>query len=189
MASLESGERINLGQDDFNIKKLELQRQTIETIKNSGLPFIIAGSWALKNNGVLKEDYTPNDIDVYVAENDLTKITEFCRRNNWKIEPVSGSNKLAILNGPVFIDLHIIDDKGSEYVEKTVIGVFHYPKAGFSNIDGLVTMKTELIFLLEKGSGDRPGKVDKLKELKAALNLKELKIIDKGFKFDSLEGI
>lgn len=179
------GEEKELKRKKYEKEKREEEEKVIDELINSGLSFVLRGSWAGEIISGIPSKH--KDIDIYVEKKDWDKVEEFLKEKNFKIEEVE-KNKKIIKKGKVCLDCHLWEEKENQYIEETPYGTFYFPKEGFISVSyknsSIRIMSPELMWILKKGgpslSSERKKNLEKLLRF---IDRKKLQEISKKFKY------
>ncbi len=178
-----------LEEENIKQERLEAQQKTLSKLEKSGLSFLVFGGWAGKIEGVYDDDYYPQDIDIFINQNQWEEWQKFLEKNSFSVE--MESNKARIKDGKTgaFVDGHFVkeDATGNFYIEEASHGTFHLPKIGFKKKElgesSVTVMRPELSWILEKGGPEREHKEEKLIKLIGKVDQENLEKIEKEFKY------
>lgn len=169
----------------YEKEKREEMKKTIKELMDSGLPFVLRGSWAGEIISGIPSKH--KDIDVYIEKKNWHEWENFLRKKNFEIEEAEECKK-KIQKGKAFIDCHLWEEEENYYIEKASYGTFYFPKEGFIQYSygdsAILLMSPELMWILKKGGPalDQERKKN-LEKLKKFLDQKKLQEISKKFKF------
>ena len=169
--------------DEEEIKKEEAK--AIDELINSGLPFVLRGSWAGEIISEIPSKH--KDIDIYVEKKDWDNIEKFLKEKNFEIEETE-KNKKIIRKGKVCLDCHLWEEKENQYIEEAPYGTFYFPKEGFIQLpyknSSVKIMSPELMWILKKGGPSlSPERKKNLEKLLKFIDQKKLQEISKKFKY------
>ena len=169
--------------DEEEIKKEEAK--AIDELINSGLPFVLRGSWAGEIISEIPSKH--KDIDIYVEKKDWDNIEKFLKEKSFEIEETE-KNKKIIRKGKVCLDCHLWEEKENQYIEEAPYGTFYFPKEGFIRLpyknSSIRIMSPELMWILKKGGPSlSPERKKNLEKLLKFIDQKKLQEISKKFKY------
>jgi len=169
----------------YEKEKREEEKKIIDELINSGLPFVLRGSWAGEIISAIPSRH--KDIDIYVERKNWDKVEKFLKEKNFEIEEVE-KNKRIIRKGKVCLDCHLWEEKENQYIEETSYGTFYFPKEGFIQYpyknSSIRIMSPELMWILKKGGPSLSSEHKKnLEKLLRFIDRKKLQEISNKFKY------
>ncbi len=72
---------------------VQAQKEVLDQIKSSDIPFILWGSWAGKELGILGKDYCPADIDVFVEKGSIDKLRIFLEEEGFETKELKSAEQ------------------------------------------------------------------------------------------------
>jgi len=171
--------------EKYENEKKEEEEKIVDELINSGLPFVLRGSWAGEIISEIPSKH--KDIDIYVEKKDWDNIEKFLKEKNFEIEETE-KNKKIIRKGKVCLDCHLWEEKENQYIEEAPYGTFYFPKEGFIQLpyknSSIKIMSPELMWILKKGGPSlSPERKKNLEKLLKFIDQKKLQEISKKFKY------